>query len=526
MKTFNTTGLCVPSKHYMVDTTDKIAEIRKLVDDGKFFVINRARQYGKTTTLSLLEKNLASTCVVVRMDFQGIGNASFQTEPLFVKAFARHLIKNGKSLGMPESMKKTLENYQQREPVLDELFLLLNKWCAEECRAIILMIDEVDSATNNQVFLDFLAQLRLAYLEREEHPESKTFQSVILAGVTDIKHLHSKIRDEDQHKVNSPWNIAADFKVDMSLSREGIQGMLEDYEKDHHAGMEASAMAGLIRDYTSGYPFLVSRICQTIDETVSVNMGSMEKAWTKEGFDEAIKLILREKNTLFDSLIGKLVNYPDMKECLRRILMEGEQVSFNLDNDAILQLRDYGFIKDGNGKIVVANRIFETRLYNYFLTEEEMGDNAIYREGGLAKNLFVKDGVLNIQLILERFVETYGQVFGPLVDHFPEKDGRELFLLYLRPIIKGTGNYYVEAQTRDQTRTDVIIDYLGKQYVIELKIWRGPRYNEEGEAQLKGYLDYFHLSEGYMLSFNFNQKKEVGVRRVQVEDKTVYEATL
>ena len=101
-----------------------------------------------------------------------------------------------------------------------------------------------------------------------------------------------------------------------------------------------------------------------------------------------------------------------------------------------------------------------------------------------------------------------------------------MFLLYLRPIIKGTGNYYVEAQTRDQTRTDVIIDYLGKQYVIELKIWRGPRYNEEGEAQLKGYLDYFHLSEGYMLSFNFNQKKEVGVRRVQVEDKTVYEATL
>jgi hypothetical protein len=326
--------------------------------------------------------------------------------------------------------------------------------------------------------------------------------------------------------VNSPWNIAADLKVDMSLSREGIRGMLEEYEKDHHTGMDVSAMAGLIRDYTSGYPYLVSRICQTIDEMVPDIIGSREGAWTKAGFNEAIKVILKEKNTLFDSLFGKLINYPDIKECLRRILMEGEQVSFNLDNNAILQMRDYGFIKEEAGKIAVANRIFETRLYNYFLTEEELGDNQIYREGSLAKNMFVKDGVLDVRLILERFVVTYDQIFGPLKDRFPEKDGRELFLLYLRPIINGTGNYYIETQTRDQTRTDVIVDYLGKQYVIEMKVWRGSRYNEEGEAQLKGYLDYYHLDEGYMLSFNFNQKKEVGVKCVQVGDKVVYESTL
>ena len=36
-------------------------------------------------------------------------------------------------------------------------------------------------------------------------------------------------------------------------------------------------------------------------------------------------------------------------------------------------------------------------------------------------------------------------------------------------IINSTGNYYTEAQTREQTRTDIIVDYLGKQYVIELK---------------------------------------------------------
>ena len=118
----------------------------------------------------------------------------------------------------------------------------------------------------------------------------------------------------------------------------------------------------------------------------------------------------------------------------------------------------------------------------------------------------------------------YDLIFTELV--FKEKDGRELFLLYLKPIINGTGNYYIEAQTRDQTRTDVIIDYLGQQYIIELKIWRGPRSNIEGEKQICEYLDYFSLSTGYMLSFNFNKNKEPGVRPVHLGDKLLYEGTI
>ena len=98
--------------------------------------------------------------------------------------------------------------------------------------------------------------------------------------------------------------------------------------------------------------------------------------------------------------------------------------------------------------------------------------------------------------------------------------------MYLKPIINGTGNYYIEAQTRDQTRTDVIVDYLGKQHIIELKIWRGERYNEAGEKQISEYLDYWNLDTGYMLSFNFNKNKEQGVRPVHIGDKLLYEGTV
>jgi hypothetical protein len=72
----------------------------------------------------------------------------------------------------------------------------------------------------------------------------------------------------------------------------------------------------------------------------------------------------------------------------------------------------------------------------------------------------------------------------------------------------------------------VIVDYLGQQYILELKIWRGPRYNEDGEKQIKEYLDYWNLNTGYMLSFNFNKNKEQGMKRVLVGDKILFEGTV
>lgn len=512
----------------MVDLSERVKEIKKLVDAGKYFTINRARQYGKTTTIDALCKALQTEYEVVSLSFEGIGDAGFKTEQSFVKAFARKLkreFRNG--LAVPEGIKEQILEFiarKEEKAELDELFDLLQDWCYEEEKGIVLIIDEVDSATNNQVFLDFLAGLRDNYINRDTKGV-KTFQSVILAGVTDVKHLKSKIRSEGEHKENSPWNIAADFTIDMSLSESGIKGMLDEYEADHHTGMDTSFIAKQIREYTNGYPFLVSRICQLLDETVSVKVG-LTSAWTKNGLDEAIKLLLSENNTLFQSLTKNLNNYPDLKAAIRSILMEGTKITYNAQQDEIVQMQMYGLIRNDHNTVRVANRIFETMLYNLFLSDEELKSNVFSRAGDLAKNMFVTDRKLNMRLILERFAETYVQIFGPLEERFKEKDGREQFLLYLKPIINGTGNYYIEAQTRDQTRTDVIVDYLGQQYIIELKIWRGPRYNAEGEKQISEYLDYFGLTTGYMLSFNFNKNKKTGMNQVQVGDKLLYEVVV
>lgn len=537
MKEFNTTAACVPEDNYMVDLSDRIRQISLFVEQGKYFTINRARQYGKTTTLNLLKAALSESCHVVSMDFEDFSAETFENEDTFCRDFSivfcsllEESVGKGDS-ALQNSIRELLNQSSgpggfEEKLRLFTLFQNLKKiWdCAD--KPLVLMIDEVDMAADNRIFLDFLSQLRSHYQKRKRNKNYKTFQSVILAGVTDIKHLKIKIEGDPGGKENSPWNIAVDFNLDMSLSESGIRGMLDEYEADHQTGMKTTEIAKMIRDYTNGYPYLVSRICQLIDTDVQKKCGSIKKAWTRAGVDEAVRMILSEDSALFQSLTAKLRNYPDLRAALRSILMEGTKLAYNAQQSSISQMQMYGFIRNENNTVRIDNRIFETMLYNLFLSDEELKSNVFSREGDLGKNRFVEDGKLNMPLILESFRLTYTQVFGPLENRFKEKDGRELFLLFLKPIINGTGNYYIEAQTRDQTRTDVIIDYLGQQYILELKVWRGMRYNAEGERQIIEYLDYWNLDTGYMLSFNFNRKKEPGMKRVQIGQKVLFEETV
>ena len=123
---------------------------------------------------------------------------------------------------------------------MDMLFNKVSRMCEKSQKPFVLMIDEVDSASNNEVFIEFLAQLRGYYLNRKNRA---TFQSVILAGVYDIKNLKLKIRPDEAHQYNSPWNIAADFKIEMSFSAEQIRAMLEEYEAEHHTRMDLTIVA-------------------------------------------------------------------------------------------------------------------------------------------------------------------------------------------------------------------------------------------------------------------------------------------
>ena len=98
-KIFNITADCKPNQHYMVNLDSRLAQIKEYIDRGEYFTINRARQYGKTTTLRALREYLKAQYYVISMDFQmRMSSAKFRSENTFAKAFAKAFVQDRKSV--------------------------------------------------------------------------------------------------------------------------------------------------------------------------------------------------------------------------------------------------------------------------------------------------------------------------------------------------------------------------------------------------------------------------------------------
>ena len=172
----------MPEEDYMVDISGKIEKIKEMIDRRCYFTINCARQYGKTTTLAMLERVLKDDYLMVFISFEGLGDESFATSAAFCEVFMKLIQKAMRFIyheaGFVEAW------YDPNVKDFASLSGHITKMC--EAQKIVLMVDEVDKASNNAVFLHFLSMLREKFLARKRNADY-TFHSVILAGVYDIK---------------------------------------------------------------------------------------------------------------------------------------------------------------------------------------------------------------------------------------------------------------------------------------------------------------------------------------------------
>ena len=522
MKRFNVTGVCVPEKHYMVDISDKLEKIKAMVDSGDYFTINRARQYGKTTTLFLLENVLKDEYIVASISFEGLGDESFESSAVFCKVFMESIRDALEFTDVPTDYK---ENWLNMD-VVD--FKGLGRHITKMCRGkkLVLMIDEVDKTSNNRTYLHFLGMLREKFLERAKKKDY-TFHNVILAGVYDIKNIKLKMINEGIYTLssaetkiyNSPWNIAADFEVDMSFNPAEIATMLEDYEADHGTGLDVPLIADEIFNYTSGYPFLVSRICKHIDEKLDMD-------WTLNGVQEAVKIILDEKNTLFDDIYKNLENNKDLFDFLYGLLVTGNGNGFNIYNPIIDLGYTYGFLERGaQKKAVVTNRIFEILMYDYFISKDSIPKRRIT---GVIQRDVVDGGRFDMELCLRKFAEHYAEIFSERDAEFIEREGRLLFLSYLKPLINGQGFYHIESQFTDLRRMDIVVDFGQEQFIIELKLWKGESKHKKAYEQLAGYISSKGLLSGYLLTFDFRKgaDKQPYAKWVDFEGKRIFDVVV
>ncbi len=508
-KYFNVTGLCIKDKHYMVDISNKIDKIVNMVERGDYFTINRPRQFGKTTTLNILSHVISEKYLVIKTSFEGIGDDLFQTESEFCGNIFSIWADSFKFTDRELAKLLLTYNYSKN---FRELSNAITDFIIETGRQVVLLIDEVDKSSNNHVFLQFLGLLRNKYLSASAGDDI-TFKSVILAGVHDIRTLKLAIRDENESRFNSPWNISAKFEIDMTFNADEISTMLIDYKQDTKKNFDITKISERIYEFTNGYPYLVSDICKIIDE-------KLEADWSDNGIYRAVKLLLNEKNTLFEDVIKNIENDANIKSVVNELLVLGKSINYNpfAYEKGII----YGIFRNDNGKLAINNMIFEDLIYNYMMEQEHIRKIQI-PVSSIEQSQFVVNGQLDIEMVLLKFQNFMFEEYRKVDEKFYESQARLIFLSYLKPILNGRGFYFVEPETRENKRLDVVIIFGNRKYIIELKIWNGKKYHEKGKEQLAEYLKIQGLKDGYLLVFNFNHNKEQVAKWIEVFDKKIFE---
>lgn len=515
-KEFNTTVTCDPARHYMVDTTKKMKVFEKLIDGKKYFTITRARQFGKSTSLNWIYDNLSDRYLVVPISFETSDTANWLSTKTFYEYFCENMATidcNNTSVNeyWADAKKNDVNDFKS-------FSLVIVDFCKTIGKKVVLTIDEVDKSLDNQLFLNFLSMLRNLYLERERTRKyDTTFWSVILAGVYDIRSMKIKIRPEEDHRYNSPWNVAAEYDLDMTFNPQEISTMLADYENDYHIGFDIKEISEEIYKYTSGYPVLVSSICKIIDE-------SLDRDWTKDGVQKAAKKIIATKTNLSESMISNLAKYPKLKAFIRAVLMENFTIALDVSNPTIDFANMFAIIKaNKEGRVEIHNLIFQQILINHFVSESTI--EKITFDTGL-KVFLDKSGDLNMPMVINRFASIMKK--RKATAQFLEREGRFMFICFLKPIINGTGFYYSEPENDDGTRMDLVVTYNRKEYIIELKIWHGTEYEISGRDQISEYLETRHHQDGYLVTFSFLKDKVLQEKPEWIEHngKKIYEAII
>jgi hypothetical protein len=524
-KKFNVTGLCIPTEHYMANVTLKMDATYKMVEDGDYFIINRPRQYGKTTTLYTMSERLIMSrkYIVFNISFEGIGDDIFKEERTFSSGFVE-LLGDVAFESVPE-LKSWLMEKSLMTNSLKELGHLITELVTKTPKKVVLLIDEVDKSSNNQLFISFLALLRNKFLERRR---VATFHSVVLAGVHDVKSLKLKLRKDEEKSYNSPWNIASVFKVDLNLTISEIQSMLVDYAHEQGVLMDFQHIAELLFYYTSGHPYLTSHLCKIIAEDILPTQ--MTKEWTKNDVFKAFQSILVEQNnTNFDTLIKNLETHPELYQIVYSVIIEGVKLEFSSDDPIInLGILHGIFTSSPEGILMVHNRIYRERIANYMISKWKT-TNLIRSENQLNVDAFdlvsqyrLPNNGLAIPKILENFQTFMRQNYSNKDRDFLERNGRIIFLAFLRPIINGAGHEFKEPQISEEKRLDVVIAFHQHQYVIEMKIWHGEVAHQNGLKQLADYLDRQGLDIGHLLIFDHSKQKNWKKDWVEVEGKRIF----
>jgi len=470
MREFNTSGPNIPSEHYTLIRQNIIEKGLNLVKKKRYFTIWAPRQTGKSTYFRQLAKELEKKDYkVAHINFENYRNSPIES---FIKRFTRHL-------------KESWEVDFSKEKDISNIFEMIENIKDKKC---VLIIDEVEGI-NKEYFGDFLHSIRNAYHSRENH----CLKSVILVGVSNILGV---VQDNA-----SPFNIADNLDVPYFTKQE-VFDLLHQHEEETGQLFSQKTKAKIYQ-ITAGQPGLVNGFAKVL-----VDRNPDKK---KLDYNDYLKVEDWYLTEAIDKNFANILNQAQKERTfVERLLFTVDEIPFKVDRPSIKLLHTNGLIrKNEKGNVVFWVPFYKKRLYDAFYPymngeRKEISRTIFYEEYFDEKDNF------NLEKLISSYKEyVKRRGFKPFLekdDNGNYKSLKESALIYsfetfISAVVSQLdGKIYREADT-GLGKSDMIINFNAKEFLIETKVYYAPKQFNEGKKQLAYYCRSLGLKTAIYLVF-------------------------
>ena len=488
MRRFNTAGPCRPEIHYTLPASARMPTVRGLVDQQAYFVVHAPRQTGKTTSLLSLAKELTAegrTCAVLLSLEVGAwasddpGAAELAILDAWRGAAANRLPADLQPPPWPDA------------PPGRRLAAALTAWAVACPRPLVIFLDEVD-ALQDEALISALRQLRDGFPGR---PTAFPW-AMALIGLRDVRDY--LIAAGSRLGTSSPFNIKSESLTLADFTPEDVANLLGQHTEETGQAFEPDAVTQVFA-LSRGQPWLVNALARQCVEVLRPDGETV----TTADVDDAAELLIGRRDTHLDSLLARL-REPRVAPMVAAALLGDDTGAIDTSTDDFRYVRDLGLLRVGPEGIGAANPIYREILVR---TLSQRHQDAIPEPWFPWRR---PDGGLDMAALLRAFVDWWRENAEILYEHeslpYREAAAHLALMGFLQRVINGGGRLHREYAAA-RGRVDVVVEYRGERFVVELKRVP-PRHRTleqvkgHGIRQLAGYLERLGLSEGWLVIFD------------------------
>lgn len=484
-KWFNTAGLCVPGKHYMVDPLPRLKEVEELIRKEFYFTLHAPRQTGKTTYLHAMTRKLnkEGKYIAVTASCERAGYGSITV------AEANEVIIDSIYSAAFQQLPETHRPENPRGKTIIDLKLYLETWSLSQKKPIVLFVDEID-ALMDDVLISVLRQFRDGYQSRPIQFPS----SVVLVGLRDVREYKAEIR-EGQKTLGtaSPFNIKSDSMVLKNFLKQEVYSLLEQHTSETGQVFPEEVKQEIFK-LSAGQPWLTNALARQI---VSKMLGDdYSKPITMDILFQAKQELIMRRDTHLDSLVDKLKE--DRVKRIVQAIINGDNIMFDILDDDILYIRDLGIVGQED-PLAFANPIYAEIVPRIMASTIQA---SIPKE--IQTPWFVDESNrLDMTKVFTAFQEFYSENAESWLDRFAYKESAHHLLLmaFLQRLVN-SGGEIIREMAVGNGRVDMLVKFHDQRVAMELKINRGKKSIDKAKKQLHRYLDGLGLDEGYLVLFD------------------------